>query len=270
MSKIRISLYEPNSPIPTSDRLVENNLEFLNGPKEKWDGPIGISIVLENKQEAEGLITYLQQLALDLPISEKAKKTTERKIQSTSLLEQEPLQELLNHAFLKNKNQEDLIQYLRNLNFVFITQDHLKDINDKQGTPWELKRITKPKVKGFKTPHENWQFMVRQLKLAKDPKNDKYDTQLALGIKLVGNRFPKVHIYLYGKYSETKELHWANAKEINFKVKQKFYKFNEAMTYEDRAKWRLEDRKMQAEPGLEPSKFYLRWKDYVTILKPQN
>lgn len=278
MGKIRITTYDDLSILPEDgatlvqleDRLVEASTEFAAGPKKKHEGPIRIDYLMENRDDVEGLVKYLNELALDLPISEKAKKTYERKTQSSSLLEQEPLMELITLALQKNKYQEDLIDWLRTYNFVFLSQEHIDELSKVPGKefPWKLK-LDKTKEPKAKRLHTNYQFMVRQLKEAKDPRNNKYDPQLAFGFKLFGDKYPKVIIYLYGKYYKRIELHWKDAKEINFKIKEKFYKFPEAMTYPERAKWRVEDKKLLNNPEMQPSKFYLRWKEYITILKAQ-
>ena len=274
MAKIRITLFEglqavadgEQMALVKEDRLVEAGLEFMNGPKEKHDGPIRIDYLMEHRDDVEGLMKYLSQLALDLPLSEKAKKTYERKSTSNSLMEKDSLQQLIEDAFNKNKTQEKLVDYLKGLNFVFLTEEHLSELWQANKFPWELKKL---KEKKKVHPHSKNQFMVRLLKLAKDPSKDKYDPQIAFGIRLVGDRVGKVLIYLFGKYHKTVEIHWENSKEINFKVKEKFYKFPEAMIYSDRHKWRLEDRKLINNPELTPTGFYERWKPFVKILKPQ-
>lgn len=273
MPKIRITLFEglqaksdgEQIALVKDDRLIESATEFMNGPKDKHDGPIRVDFTMESRDDAEGLVKYLSQLALDLPLSEKAQKTYTRKTTNSNLLEKEPLMELLEHAFLKNKTQEQLLDYLRSLNFTMVTSDHLEDICKKADVPFTFKKHKETKKK----LHTNYQFMMRILKVAKNPENDKYDTQIAFGIKFIGDKVPKVVVYLYGKFYKTYELHWENEKEIEYKEKKKFYKFAEGMTYEDRAKWRLEDKKMQDNPELEPSKFYNRWIPYVKILNPQ-
>ena len=274
MGKIRITLFEglqavvdgDQMALIKEDRLVESGLEFMNGPKDKHDGPIRIDFTMEHRDEVEGLVKYLSQLALDLPLSEKAKKTYERKTTPNALLEKEPIMQLIEDAFHKNKTQEKLVDYLKGLNFVFLTEEHLKEHFEANKFPWNLKKL---KEKKKVHPHSKYQYMVRLLRLAKDPAKDKYDPQIAFGIKLIGDRVGKVIIYLFGKYHKTVEIHWEDAKEINFKVKEKFYKFPEAMIYLDRHKWRLEDRKLLNNPELTPSGFYERWKPFVTILKPQ-
>lgn len=259
MSKLRITLFNNESPFSESDRLVESAIEFRNGPKEVHNGPIRIETLLENADDAQGLIDYLSQLTGRLPISEKALKSTIRKSKSSTTLAQDSVDKLLEDIKKKNKDQETLIDYLRSLNFVFVTSDHLKDIF--QHNNWDL---------NFKTEkHERYQFLIRILKLAKDPKNDKYDNQIMFAVKIVGDKYPRVHIYQQGQYTDTLEVHWAEGKEVQFKVKAKFYKFPVPMSYDERHKWRNEDRRRHDDPeNFEPTKFFLRWEPHITKLKP--
>lgn len=269
MAKIRLTTYELQTEVTEhwmvvkDDRLIEASVEFRNGPKETLGGPIRIDMLLSSAEETNGLITYLQQLQGKLPITE---KKTRSSIKTTQPLAEDSIKQLLYQVFDQNKYQEDLVDKLRQLNFVFVTTDHLEDICKKHEWPFKRKKSKKT----GKRLHGDYQWMVRVLKLAKNPINDKIDPQIFFGIKLIGDKYPKVLIYLSGIYKETKELHWKDAVEVQFKVKEKFYKFPEPMTYEERAKWRVEDRKVLFGDGTyEGSAFYHRWKPYIDILKPQ-
>lgn len=277
MSKIRLTIYELQTEVTEpwmvvkEDRLIESAVEFRQGPKEVLEGPIRIDMLLSDSDEVEGLITYLQKLQGKLPLSE---KKTRSSIKPTQPLAQDSIKQLLYQVFDKNKDQESLIENLRQLNFVFVTTDHLKDIAQKNEWPLNFKSKQKVdkdgnKLKGRVILHQDYQWMLRILKVAKTPANDKYDPQVFFGIKLIGDKYPKVLIYELGEYKETKELHWKDAAEVQFKVKEKFYKFPEPMSYEERAKWRAEDRKVLFGDNYEGSAFYHKWKQYVTILKPQ-
>lgn len=282
MSKIRITLFntvtdKANTGLDIiEDRLVGTNIEFAQGPSKEHKGPIRIDTLLDSSEEAEKLIVYLQKLIGQLPITSKERKQT---LKLNKPLEADSIKTLIQEAFTKNKNQEDLIDYLRGLNFAFLTYDHLKDICEANEWPFVLKKTTvvnhgMGKAKK-KTIHKDYQFMVRILKLAKNPANDKIDPQIFFGFKLIGDKRPKVLIYELGIYKDTKELHWKEGAEIGFKVKEKFYKFPEPMSYLERSKWRSENRKLvfDAHKGTDkaytPSAFYEKWKPYVTILRDQ-
>lgn len=257
MSKIRITLYDKETKDISSDRLVESALEFNNGPKEKHDGPIRVDMLLEGKDQVDALIHYLGQLASDLPLESKPTKRTYNK---TTALADDQKMDLL-EIVKKAKSIEDAIQKLRDTNYAFLAYEHLEQICQKNG--WDFKVDEK---------HQKYQFMCRVLRLAKDPKNDQIDISLVFAIKIVGTRFDKILVYEGGKLTHTLKTKWEERKEIGFKVKEKFFKFPEPMSYEERAKWRTEDRKVlnAKEKGTEytPSAFYTRWLPYITRLKP--
>lgn len=258
MSKLRITLSDKETREIISDRLVESALEFSTGPKEKHDGPIRVDMLLENRGEVEGLVQYLQKLALDLPLDT---KTTKRTYNKTTNLADDQKMDII-QIINKTKNLEEAIQLLRDTNYAFLSYEHLKTIADKNGWAFELKN---PK-------HENYQFMCRVLRLAKDPKNDLIDISLVFGIKIMGNRFDKILVFEGGKQTQLIKKEWAERKEIGFKVKEKFFKFPKPMSYEERAKWRAEDRKVMGakEKGTDytPAAFYTKWAPFIERLKP--
>lgn len=252
--KIRITLFSKNNLAnPESDRLVTFSTEMNAGPKGEHNGPIRLEAMMENQDEVEQMINYLKQLSGKLPIQEKPSRVARTKSSET-----DSMQKIIDTA-LDKRTIDEMVKYLRDMNFAFVTVDHLAEICKKND--WEFK------LKNEK--HEKLQFMVRVLKLAKDPKNDKIDPTVFFGIKLIGKRFNKVHVYVSGQYSSSVNVAWESLKEMNFKVKEKFYKFPEPMSYEERSNWRKEDRKVITSNGeYEGSKFYQKWKPFVTILKP--
>lgn len=257
MSKLRITRYQADNSV-ISDRLVEAQTEFASGPSEiHYEGPLRLDMLLSNQAEVDQLITYLSQLMGQLPISEKVKK-----IPKTLKVEKNTLDQLITDVVKKNKCQEDLLDYLRGLNFALVTFDHFRDIG--RANQWMDFEIKEGKEKF----HAQYQVMVRQLRVAKDPKNDKFDSSVVFLIKLISPRVAKYHIYVNGKFSQTVPLEWKDKGEINFKVKEKFYKFPKIMTYEERSKWRLEDRKVNFTPGYTPTSLYTKYKEHVTILQP--
>lgn len=274
MGKLRITRYNPDNTI-YEDRLIDSKLEFYNGPDTVHYGPLRIDALLQNTEECEGLINYLKQLIGQLPISKKEQK---QRTSTTKPLEADSIQTLIAEAFEKCKTQEALIEYLRGLNFTFLTYDHLKDICDHNEWPFKLKKkkyLGHNNIEKTKYLHKDYQFMVRVLKLAKNPQLDKIDPQIFFGFKLIGEKRPKVLIYELGIYKDTKELHWKEETEIGYKVKEKFYKFPEPMSYIERSKWRGEDRRIVfdqhkgTDKQYKPSDFYTKWKPWVVILKDQ-
>jgi hypothetical protein len=249
--KIRITQYGVEGLI---DRLVESETEFKHGPDKTFFGPVRIDFLAENQIDMQGLIEYLQRLTGQLPIEEKQKKLPKDKNKPLNV---DAAQQLVEDAFLKCKTQEELVDYLRELNFTFIDRESLEDWAHANDFTIEID----PK-------HKKYQFMIRTLRLAKNPAKDKHDLQVFFGIKFVGKKFPKVRIYEMGKFTKTVKLKWGKD-QVNFKPKVKLYKFPEPMSYDERNKWRGEHRRVANDPSYEPSVFYTKWYPFVTFLKPE-
>lgn len=253
-TKIRITLFsKSDATTPVSDRLVSFSTEMAAGPKETHDGPFRLDVTLLSDEDTEQLMAYLKQLKGKMPIVDKQPKITK-----TTNLEKDSMSKIIDTA-LDKKTIDDMVTYLRDMNFAFFTHEHLKTITDKNGWAFDLKD---PK-------HEKYQFMARVLRLAKDPKNDKIDPTIFFGIKLLGKRVDKIQVYVSGKHSSMVKMKWSDSSNINFKVKEKFYKFPEPMSYEERSKWRAEDRKVHTSNGeYEGTPFYQKWAPFVKRLQP--
>lgn len=260
MSKVRIKLLSPEGVVIT-DRLVDQATEFRIGPKEKHDGPISVELNLHSKEDVENALAYLGKLALDLPLEQKPTKALKKSKLGAMLEDKEPLLELLQTLKAKCNTQEELIENLREYNFKFLNVDLLKDIN----------RVYENSIV-VRSRDENLQFMVRLVKQAKNPINDKWDTRLCLGFDLNAPT-ARVVVYLWGKYHEKIKLGWKNEKNINTKKKDDILlSFPDFMDYEMRTRFRAEHRKwaIETENGKNPeafdlSKFYRKWKPYVII-----
>lgn len=252
--KLRIKLLSPEL-VPISDRLVDQTLELTTGPKETHQGAFCLETTLVDKNDIKNLITYLNKLTGNLPISQTQKKKYEKATNELQgMVTAEPYVELLETAKSKSKNQVDFIEFLRGYDFRFITFQHVEELaGDK--FPIELN----PK-------HEKYQFMVRMLKKAKDPKNDRYDPQLILGIKLTDPHVPQIKVYLYGKFKESFSLDWPNDHKVNFKKTEAMWKFPPYMTLDERKNWRTEHFKLERLPDLKATKFYNRWAPHITML----
>lgn len=246
--KIRIRLLSPKLRL-VSDRLVSQPTEFKKGPSQKWPNPLQIEFTLLDQEDVKGAQEYLGQLALDLPLVTKEKSEGKKYKKKIQLLDAEPIKELFHTAQAKCQTQEEWIEYLRKLDFIFLTTQFISD---------------------FKIPiqiaekHENYQFMVRQVKLAKNPLADKYDHQLAVGFKMTGDKVDKIIIYMYGKFLKKLEVKWGKEKQRTLQ-KPEWLVFPTYMIEEERIKFSIEHRKLKNDPELKPSKLYLRWKDFVKI-----
>lgn len=241
-SKIRIKTLD-ESLITIGDRLVDMDLEFRTGPTEPHKGPLQIEVTLRNKEDVESFKTYLGRIVGDLPIPEKRKY---KRGAEESEEPETPIEGMVKE--LKElSTQEEMIEYLRDRNFVFLSTQHIQDME------LPIEDMAK---------YENYQFMVRRIKEAKTPKSDKYDPQLAVGFKILGKSKEKVILYVFGKFTETLEMPWK--KHPNKKVQKiKAMVFPPWMRLDEREKWRTLDRKYKLNPELPKSKFYLRWADDI-------
>ena len=242
-AKMRIRLLTPGGMV-VSDRLVSQPIEFSKGPQEKHDGPFLIEFNLFGKEDAELAQEYLGKLALGLPLSSpKERKIAKKKI---AMLDKEPIKELYHTAISKNTTQAELMNYLREQGFVFLTPQFIQD---------------------FKIPinivekHEEYKFMVRAVKVAKNPQADKYDHQLAFGFKLGGDSL-NVQVYMYGEFFTKLKLEMGKPDKRTLQ-KPEFLVFPKYMTEEERVKFSIEHRKLKNDPELKPSKLYLRWQPHT-------
>lgn len=254
MDKIRITLYNKDGSLE-SDRLVDFQTEMYAGPKANHDGPVRIDVQFNTRDQTDRIIDYIKKLNGSLPID--TTKRTTRSAPATTNMSQDVTQDIIQEV-KKKENQDQVIEYLREMNFQFICYDHLVDIFNKNS--WELNIE--------KDSHKELQYMVRVLRLAKDPKNDKIDPSLIVGMKIVGDPIKGFHLYQSGKLLTSIKMPWPTDGKINFKVKQKFYDFPASMLIDERSKWRAEDRKVHTNPDYVPTPFYTRWKPFVTIHQP--
>lgn len=242
-AKMRIKTLD-NNLVTISDRLVDQDTEFNLGPKDKHTGPIQVEVVLRDKSDVERFNKYLSQLTGQLPIPERKVYAKKAGADTEDLA---PIEDMLKEV-LKCKTQDEVITYLRDRNFKFVTAEFIK--------AKELKIDLLPEQEA------EYQFMVRLLKEGKDPKVDKYDPQLAIGIKFIGKKGKFIQVYLYGKHEKKVQMPWAEKSAINFK-KVAAMRFPHYMIQDERDKYSLEVRKLKLNPELKPSKFFLRWKPAV-------
>lgn len=254
-TKMRITLYDENNS-PISDRLIEQAVEFRTGPKAVHKGRLRLELNLNSKEDAELSVEYIQKLIGNLPL--KTMKLV--RITKGTVIEddKEPQEEFMKSA-LKKATQEELIDFLREHGFKFIESDVI----------FELVKDLKDNIQ-LKEIHHKYQFMIRLVKEAKNPLNDKYDHRLLFGIKIVGKRIDKVVVYLFGKFKKKAIIPWKDRKKVNFKKVEKMMVFPAHMDYDDRKKWRIEHRRIEnikAQGGTPtPSKFYSKNAPFVKLL----
>jgi hypothetical protein len=250
-TKMRVQLFNSQGHLH-SDRLVEQEIELKKGPTEFHDGPVTIEATFFTQDEVFQITDYLQKLSGLLPITEKVKKP--KKIKDDMLGDKSPVEDLLKEVKAKCKTQEELIEMLREKwDFRFVDYSFIEDY-----VPADKLKIKSETAGAI-------QYMARMYREAKEPANDKFDWRLVFGIAFLGERIDKVKIYLYGKFNTNWELPWDKPKVHNFKKVTPIYSFPEFMTYEERKKWRTENRKLQKDPNYEWSKQFERWTPYVKI-----
>jgi len=242
--KLRLQLYDKEMN-QISDRLIGQNLELISGPKEIHKGPLKIEVCLFTQEDIEKFILYLKKLTGNIPLTEKIKKIKNLKIEIN-----EDREKIISELIKTTFTQDDLINALRTRGFKFLTPDYIEDL--------ELSFK-------IKEGDEKFQFMMRPLKEAKNPQNNKFDPSLAFGFKLIGDKISKFNVYLFGgKEIKAYEKKWKKDSNFTFKSTD-MIKFPQYMIAEERIKWRKEHFDLLRDPKKTPSKNYLRWKDDVVV-----
>jgi len=246
---ILIQLFDSTGMI--SERMVQQGPEFYNGPKEKHKGPMRISFTVEDQEDVIGVMGYLEQLALQAPL--KSNKSATRVSKDTSEVDLDnSLEVVLEEAIKAAKGDQDkFIQHLRGLDFVFLDSAGLK--------------LKIPESYSIKKRHlESYQWLIRISKIAKDPRNDKYDPQLLIGISIFEERVEKMVVYLYGEMYKTLKIALPAKKAMDY-TKTNLIKYPHYMNEDERFKWGVEHRLLFNDPNKPMSKFYRRWVKDVKV-----
>ena len=237
------------------DRLIAQDTELYKGPKSPHKGPIKIEVCLFEQEDVTNFITYLGKLVGNLPIEAKVKSPKKQAGDDTSGIHDTIIEKVKNAA--QNGHQDDVLRILRELGFVCITTDDLRAATDT--------KITKEE--------EKLQWMVRLLREAKNPINNKYDTTVLYGFQLMGEKVPT---FLAIEFNRTipVECPWKSDKAYNFK-KLNLSKFHPAMVEEERLKFSQELAKYRKliKDGEKlpeaPTKLFRRWMPYVEFLEKE-
>lgn len=246
--KIRIQLFDKEGRI-TNERFVSQDPEFYHGPKDTHDGPMRIEFTFIEKGDVDLVKAYLDKLVGILPL-EATIKVGKSKKKIVPALTDDNREEFLKSILEIQGDQDQLIQNLREKGFVFITADFIESLQ----LPINLKKLHK----------QSFVWMVKLLRRAKDPKNDKYDPMLAFGINL-DERSEKVVIYLNGEYHS--KVAWALPEKPRETIKKNgLVKFPAYMEQEERDRFRKELRELLDKPDSQPSKFFMRWNKWVENL----
>lgn len=267
--KLRVTLLEDNGAV-IQDRLVDATTEYYAGPKIQHKGPIRIEVTLGNTSDIDNFKKYLDQLTGSLPIkAPTAGRGRPSTANSTSVVET-PREDIL--ADVKKmadegKNQSEVIEYLRNLGFVFILAE-------------DLLYYFPDLVENFKhndlgAPTDNKQYpdslawMIRCIRRAKDPRTDKFDPMIFFGFN-IQKPSKRVVPYLYKERQDPLRID-TGKKVLSFNTVE-FTKLPKYMLESERLKFSVEQRQLILNPEKKPSKFFLRWvkdAEFPDSIKPK-
>lgn len=252
--KLRITLLEENGAV-INDRLVDSTTEYYAGPKIQHKGPIRLEVTLANTSDIDNFKKYLDQLVGNLPI--KAPNVGRGRPSTSSQTLESPREDILASVMnmaKEGKNQNEVIDYLRKLGFVFIlTEDFIYYFP-------EFKKILN--VKDVGSPNDNGQYldslalMVRCIKKAKDPRTDKFDPMIFFGFN-IHKPSRKVVPYLYKERKDPIRIS-TGKKVLSFNTVE-FTKLPPFMLCDERLKFSVEMRQLILNPEKKPSKFFERW-----------
>lgn len=168
-------------------------------------------------------------------------------------------------SFLKNKEYYILLEELFSKSTH--TMDDLLDKLKERGFCLQEWDIVKNKL-GFKISEKNQNitYAVKRTNFeANNPKADKFDYSLVLGIDYHAKRRTSIPIYLMGDYLGKRNLPWPDSHR-NFKEKKATVLFPGYMTIEERKVWRADYSKVIN--GKKPTEFYLQHIQAIKDLNP--
>lgn len=241
--KLRIQLFDDEG-FQVQDRLVEQDIELYQGPKDVHKGPMRIEVNLWEQKDIDGFIEYLKKMRGELPMHAPGKHKP-KKTGSKIALEPQHREQILD--YIKGlETQDKVIAYLREEGFEFVTYEYLESLElaDKTGI------IDKHK--------EKYQWMLKLVKKAKNPLNSKYDPTLCFGFKIVGKKLESFVIYLYGEKHSVQKKPWKDTKKLSFKNTE-MINFPPYMMQEEKDKFRAELAHYRQYPEKKLSKFFKRW-----------
>jgi len=231
--KLRIQLFDEEYNM-LSDRLVTQYTEFHRGPQEPHKGPLKIEVCLFTKEDVDLFKTYLDTIQGEIPLdSYKTRRGRKKAPKDVAGFREHLLEDITEY---KTLNQ--LITTLREQGFIFTSLDLLKDMD----YPIQVSKV-----------HKKYKFMVRLMKKAKNPMNDKYDPSL-----LVGFKGPKVIVVSGEEVVFTNTFPEGDDKMVKVPAKAKV-KFPIYLTQAERNKFRAEMQLLKDDENRNPSGFYKRW-----------
>ena len=262
IKKIRIKKLDTNG-IVLEDRMVDQNTEFSIGPKDTHGGPLNIELVLEDVTDVDKFIDYLKKLTGSLPLPQKTEPGKRgRKPSAERVIDENFRENFILQTLEASKDQDVFINNLREADFVFIESEQLMTLVPES---YEIKQIHQKK----------YQWMLLQTKLAKNPKADKFDPSVLVGITILpdNDRSDKMVWYKNGEYVGKLESKVPSKNPLSF-METNLIKYPHYLNYEEREKWGIEHRMLLNDPTKKPSKFYQRWSAEIEVptelqLKPK-
>ena len=251
--KMRIQKFDSEWRL-LEDKSYKQSSELKVGPKETHDGPIKVEFTLEDREDIELALGYMQRVSGMLPMVGKSKKEKPLKKAKDGEYDPEDVVKFIESD--PKLNQDTLIKYLRDLGFIFTTRDLLECFEPFQG------------IIEADPDKDKYQYMVRLIKESKsNPMMDRYDPRLLVGIKIYGKRKDEISVYYNGEFKGSYIVKVPKSSSELFE-NQKLFIFPEYMTEKDKEKFRKEYRKMENDPAIEPTEFFIRWVKWVNMSKP--
>lgn len=236
--KMRVQLYDTEFN-QLGDRLVDQDVEMYKGPKEVHKGPCRIEFSLFTQEDVTQCISYLQKLQGDLPIEVKVRKSSKQIVETD-----EGYRENLLAQVKECETQDEAIKLLRSEGFIFLTQEDVED--------YGLFTLTKV------DSSTGYQWMLKLIREAKDPANNKYDLAIKFGFKIIGDKIDTCICYLFEDRIEL-ECPWKSMEKAFNLKKTNLTKFASFMTAEERMKFSKELAILRRNSDATPSKFFIRW-----------
>jgi hypothetical protein len=248
IKKLRIKTYDTEFNQLT-DRLVEPDVEYRKGPKDIAPGPIGLELMLENSDDIDRAIKYIQQLKGLVPLPVAVKKRGRKSKLDITPSSSDKLVDLLESI----ESPKELLEFLRDNGFVGMTLSYLADL----GFPVAISD----------EDYVGYRFMVRMIKKAKNPLNNQYDPSFIIGFR---EKEESTVMVVFSKDDIIfKQDYHGNLKDkITVPAKYKV-KFPPYIAQEERNKFRLEMGKLKDDPDLKPTRFYIRWVHDIAKVNPK-
>lgn len=236
--KIRIMLFSKDGE-QLSDRLLSQDVELRQGPKDLHEGPLRVEVSLFSQEDVNLFKDYVDKLKGKLPIESQKKRGRKRKNTVTASYRDEVIKQLSG-----TKDPGEFYKFLEEEGFTFTNYQLLQDL----GLPVKLPEEYQDS--------EIYRIAIRLVRKAKNPLNNKYDPTLLLVIPRKGDPI----IRGFNMTEEVLKVELDSLKISKIKIpKTGLTKFPHYMTAEERNKFRVERDKLIKDPESKPSRFYKRW-----------